>query len=83
DGFDIAPDTNSRAAGRGRRVGTAESETSLPSGLHTPPFSGALTPAHHNSLLVEAVSATSVTVSWGDWFENGGEPELQVWVGGD
>ncbi|CAM9356733.1 unnamed protein product [Ectocarpus sp. 12 AP-2014] len=83
DGFEIVPDTNSRAAGRGRRVGTAESETSLPSGLHTPPFSGALTPAHNNSLLVEAVSATSVTVSWGDWFENGGEPELQVWVGGD
>lgn len=83
NGFEIAPDTNSRAAGRGRRVGTAESETSLPSGLHTPPFSGALTPAHHNSLLVEAVSATSVTVSWGDWFETGGEPELQVWVGGD
>lgn len=83
DGFEIAPDRNSRVAGRGKRVGTAESETSLPSGLHTPPFSGALTPAHHNSLLVEAVSATSVTVSWGDWFESGGDPELQVWVGGD
>eukprot|EP00752_Nemacystus_decipiens_P011018 g9791.t1 len=30
---------------------------------------------------MEAVSATSITVSWGDWFETDDEPELQVGLG--
>ncbi|CAM9328498.1 unnamed protein product, partial [Scytosiphon promiscuus] len=70
-------------AGRGRRTGTAESEGSALSCLPTPRFLEKLSPPHHSSLLVEAVSATSVTVSWGGWFEPGDEPELQVGARGD
>lgn len=83
DEFDTTRARNSRVAGRGRRTGTAESEASALSCLPTPRFLGKLNPPHHDSLLVEALSATSVTVSWGGWFESGDEPELQVGVGGD
>lgn len=83
DGFETTRARKSRVAGRGKRTGTAESEASALSCLPTPHFLGKLTPPHHNSLLVEAVSATSVTVSWGGWFETDDEPELQVGVGGD
>lgn len=80
DGFERTQIRSSRAAGRGRRVGTADGETSMLSSLPTPGLLGKLTP-NHNSLLVEAVSATSVTVSWGGWFETDDEPELQVGLG--
>lgn len=83
DGFETTHTRDSRAAARGRRAGTAESEASVLSSLPTPCLLGKLTPADHNSLLVEAVSATSVTVSWGGWFGSGDEPELQVGVGSD
>ncbi|CAM9095192.1 unnamed protein product, partial [Hapterophycus canaliculatus] len=83
DGFETTCARYSRTTGKGRRTGTAESEASALSCLPTPNFLGKLTPPHHNSLLVEAVSATSVTVSWGGWFEIGDEPELQVRIGGD
>lgn len=83
DGFETTHANGSRVAARGRRVGTAESESSALSSLPTPCLPGKLSSADHNSLLVEAVSATSVTVSWGGWFESSEEPELQVGVGSD
>lgn len=77
DGFETTQARTSRTAARGRRTGTADSDASMLSSLPTPCLFGKITP-HHNSLLVEAVSATSVTVSWGGWFETDDEPELQV-----
>lgn len=83
DGFETTHANSSRVAARGRRVGTAESESSVLSNFPTPCLPGKFSSTDHNSLLVEAVSATSVTVSWGGWFESGDEPELQVGIGSD
>lgn len=83
DGFEGTHTKSSRAAARGRRVGTAESDASVLSTLPTPCLPENLFSADHNLLLVEAVSATSVTVSWGGWLESGDEPELQVGVDSD
>lgn len=81
DGFETTQVRSSRAAAR-RRAGTTDGETSTLSSLPSPCLLGKITP-NQNSLLVEAVSATSVTVSWGDWFETDDEPELQVGLGSD
>lgn len=80
DGFETTQTRSSQAAARGRRAGTTDGEASMLSSLPTSCLLGKLTP-NHNSLLVEAVSATSVTVSWGGWFETDDEPELQVGLG--
>lgn len=81
DGFQTSQKRDSWANIKARRMGTADSEPSVLSSLPTPSLLGKLTPANHNSLLVEAVSATSVTVSWGGWSETGDDPELQVVIG--
>lgn len=78
DGFESSRKRDSWTTTKARRMGTADSEPSVLSSLPTPCLLGKLTPANHNSLLVEAVSATSVTVSWGGWSETGDDPELQV-----
>lgn len=83
DGFDTTHTESFRAAARGKRAGTAEREAFELPNLPTPYLSGDITSADHNSLLVEAVSATSVTVSWGGWLESGDGPELQVGGGSD
>lgn len=80
EGFETTQMRSSRTAARGRRVGTTDGGASMLSSLPTPCLLGKTTPKH-NSLLVEAVSATSVTVSWGGWFETDDEPELQVGLG--
>lgn len=80
DGFETTQLRSSRTAARRRRAGITDGEASMLSNLPCPCLPGKTTP-DHNSLLVEAVSATSVTVSWGGWFETDDEPELQVGLG--
>lgn len=81
DGFEMSQKRDPWATTRGRRTGTADSEPSALSSIPPPCLLGKLAPANNNSLLVEAVSPTSVTVSWGGWSETGDEPELQVVIG--
>ena len=79
DGFETTQARSSRTTAA-RRTGTSDVEASTPSSSPSPCLLGEVTP-NHESLLVEAVSATSVTVSWGGWFETDDEPELQVGLG--
>lgn len=80
DGFETTQTRSSRTAARGRRVGTTDDEASMLSSLPATCLLGDVS-TNHNSILVEDVSATSVTVSWGGWFETDDEPELQVGLG--
>lgn len=82
DSFDTAQSKRPRMMGS-RRPGTAESETSAISNIPAPSFPGKLTSGNKYALLVEAASATSVTVSWGGWLDTDHGPELQVGIGGN